>query len=82
MKTEVVWKVDTVAGHMLEETLNELSREQSEVVHLDRTGTYWTVVTRRAEHPGVKNRTIGFTPQKAELRSVQDLSHDVHRLLL
>lgn len=64
MKTDVVWKVDTVPGHILEKKLNELAHDQCEIVTVERTGSVWTIITHRSTHEVSKGKVFGFTAQR------------------
>jgi len=64
MKSEGVWSVLTVPGHILEKKLNELAREKTEVVKIERTGSNWTVITHVAEQQTPKGKVFGFSAQR------------------
>jgi len=64
MKTDFVWKVFRVQGHLLEEKLNELTRDQYEVVTIAYTEGDWTVITRVSGHAHPKGKVIGFSAER------------------
>ncbi|MCX7725767.1 MAG: hypothetical protein N2053_02835 [Chitinispirillaceae bacterium] len=63
MSSDSEWKVISVYGHQLEQTLNELSENKYEVVFVERVNKKWTIIAHLLTIGKRKTeRVIGFTP--------------------
>lgn len=63
MASELEWKVISVYGHELEQTLNELSGNKYEVVFIERVGKKWTIIAHSLKiGKRDPDRVIGFSP--------------------
>jgi hypothetical protein len=60
MKTDILWNVVTVPGHLLEKRLQKFTDELYEVVSVEFTGSQWTIIARSSTGNAPKGNAIGF----------------------